>query len=25
VNHHTMKLLDQFEIVNEHSKRWQGD
>ena len=25
VNHHTMKLLDQFGIVNEHSKRWQGD
>ncbi|MFR2689999.1 MAG: 3-octaprenyl-4-hydroxybenzoate carboxy-lyase, partial [Enterococcus faecium] len=23
--HHTMKLLDQFGIVNEHSKRWQGD
>ena len=25
VDHHTKKLLDQFGIVNEHSKRWQGD
>ncbi len=25
VDHHTMKLLDQFHIENETSRRWQGE